>query len=385
MQEVIYKKFTAINVVFAFSTTMVASLLAPYLESVGFLNWQISLMFVVFPLVSITILPFVGSIADKFSKRFIIWIGIWMQIIALLLYLVDEFWTVIVLARILDGLAAAIVTLIVLAKIENTLEKGHRARQTGWSLSFIYIGELIGPLIGAYLADYFFIQFPFLISVLLLIILSFFVFENKKNKLAGATRKVFRYTWAAPIKLFYKYKSLKGIGILGIVMHATNPAMKIFLPLLIVDQFGMTYKAIGIAMFFYGITHIFQGYFGNISDKIGHWKVVVIGTLIYAITFIFIYFTTSYWILVLILFIMGIGGALWNVSAWSLMSEVGVKKKIEGQIVTSYFTFAKAGALSSYLASALIVKFFGIQSIFMLNGIIIFIGVALAYKYISIK
>lgn len=385
MQEIVYKKFTLINVVFTFCTAMVASLLAPYLEKIGFLNWQISLMYVIFPLVSIIILPFIGTIADKFSKRFVIWIGIWMQAIALLLYLADKYWTVIVLARLFDGLAAAVVTLIILAKIEGALGHKQRARKTGWSLSFIYLGELIGPLAGAYLADYFFIQFPFLISVLILIVLSFFIFGEKEIKFANKSKKAFKYTWVTPLKLFFKHKNLKGMGILGMVMHATNPAMKIFLPLLIIDQLGMTYKAIGIAMFFYSITHVLQGFFGNLSDSIGHWKIVITGTLIYAITLILVYFTASYWILVLILFIMGMGGALWNVSAWSLMSEIGVKKKIEGQIVTSYFTFAKFGALISYLMSALVVKFFGIQSIFMLNGLIILLGIALSYKFFYSK
>ncbi len=383
MQANTYRKFTFINVIFTFSIYLVSPLLAPYLVEKGFLDWQISLMFIAFPSANIIILPLFGKLADAVSRRLIIWLGIWIEIIALILYLINGHWGIIVIARFFDAIAASMVVLIILSKIEDSVSEKGRGKEAGLSLSWTYLGELLGPLCGAFIADYFFIKLPFIISAVILFILSFSLCAKEPKDLKTLPIKFSSLSWRSQINLFLSRRSLKGMGILGMVMHATNPAMNIFLPILIVVNLGMSYKSIGIVMFFYGITHIMQGIFGACGDKVGHWKMVLAGTSIYGIFFIMLSFASSYWLILILIFIIGIGGSMWNVGAWSLMSEVGEKEKIEAQVLTSYFSIAKIGSLISFIVSALLVKLWGIPLIFLINGLVIIFGNIAAYYYLK--
>jgi MFS family permease len=256
-----------------------------------------------------------------------------------------------------------------------------RGRDTGLSLSLSYLGELFGPLAGGLLADYFFIEAPFLTAAVILLTMSFFLRARGLKRINRATLKLSSFSWFGPIRLFWSHRALKGMGILGMVMHATNPAMRVFLPLLIVERLGMSYKAIGLAMFFYGINHLWQGFFGAWGDRIGHSRVVLAGTGVYALCFIGIFFAPDYFWLLALLFVLGCGGSLWNVGAWSLMSEIGEREKIEAQVLTSYMSIAQIGSLISFLLSAWVVSIWGFSFIFLANGIVILAGMVVAFTY----
>jgi len=270
----------------------------------------------------------------------------------------------------------------VLAKIEDCVSRECRGKDTGLSLSLAYLGQLLGPLAGGFLADYFFIRMPFITSALILLVLSFWLRPAGPGKAGRAKIKLPSLSWLSPLRSFWSHRALRGMGILGMVMHAANPAMQVFLPLLIVERLGMSYKAIGVAMFFQGITHVLQGVLGSWGDRIGHYKVVLTGTGAYALCLAGIFFAPNYAWLLVTLFILGFGSSMWNVGAWSLMSEIGEGERTEAQVVTSYMTIAKMGSLISFLLSAWLVSVFGISFIFLLNGAVIALGMSVALFYL---
>ena len=183
------------------------------------------------------------------------------------------------------------------------------------------------------------------------------------------------------VKEFLSFKKLKGMGILGIVMHATNPAMQVFLPLLIVEKLGLNISYVGYAYFFLGLTHLIQFKFGELSDRYKPWKVLLIGCAISATGLAFLPLSHNFVLLASVLFLMGIGNSMWNVSAWNLMSDVGEKVKEEGEIVTSYISIAKIGAFVSFVLSGLVVTYFGMNSLFLMNSLFIFMGILTSYFF----
>ena len=340
-------------------------------------------MFTVFPLINIILLPLFGQAADAFSRRTVIWFGVWLEIAALVLYLIDGHWAIIVAARLLDAIAASTVVLITLAKIEDCVSRERRGKDTGLSLSLMYLGELLGPLAGGILADYFFIKMPFLTAGAVLFILSIYLRSGGLRKFDRQSLGLFSLSWLRPIRLFLSHRELRGMGILGMVMHASNPAMRVFLPLLIVGTIGMSYKAIGIAMFCYSIPHLLQGVFGAWGDRFGHHRIVLAGVGLSALCLVGIYFAPGYaWILALLI-VLGIGGSMWNVGAWSLMSDIGESAKAEAQIITSYMAIAQIGSLISFIISAWLVSVFGIPFIFLVNGVVIALGILAAAVYLK--
>ena len=172
------------------------------------------------------------------------------------------------------------------------------------------------------------------------------------------------------------------MAILGIVTHAAQPGIILFLPLFIVYNMGLDLIYVGYAFFILEIMHIFQFWFGKQADKYGAWKFVIIGCLTMALGMGLLYISNSFFTLIIFLFIQSIGRSMWNVSAWSFMSKVGEENKKEGEIAASYASIAKIGAFVSFLLSGIIVTFFGIQTLFLINAILVVFGVIFAYKFL---
>jgi len=374
-----YLRFTEISVFFIFSVYLFNPILSPYIKSLGFSDLQISLIFSLLPISIIIFSPIVGSLSDSIGRKKVILLGIFLEIIAVLLYIYGSSWIMIGSAKILDAVGVTIVTLITLAKIEDSLDDRERGKYTGWSLSARYLGNLIGPVVGAVVASMFFIRAPFFISLGILFILFLYVLQKERDRKRLIKKSL---NPVKDIKDFLSFKKLRGMGILGIVMHATSPAMQVFLPLFIIEELGLNISYVGYAYFFMGIMHLLQFKFGKISDRYGVWKVLLMGCIISASGMALLPFTHSFLLLAAALFFMGTGNSMWNVSAWNLMSKVGESAKEEGEIVTSYVSIAKIGAFLSFILSGFFVTYFGIKPLFLVNGIIVLIGVFASYFFL---
>jgi len=379
MQFKEYIRFTKVSAFFAFSTALLSPVLAPYLKGLGFSDFQLGIIFSFLPLSIIFFSPVVGKLSDVTNRKIVIEVGIILEILAIALYAFGNSFLMISFARVLDAIAATTVSMITLAKVQDTIGSKKRGEYTGWTESLNYLGGFVAPVIGAILADRFFIKAPFFVSITLLSILFFSLFKGDKiPKVDGKKLNPLK-----EIKKFLSYRELKGMGILGIAMHATTPAINLFLPLFIIYELGLSISFVGYALFFLGFMHIFQFWFGKVSDKYGSWKIVLMGCVISAVGMIFMSFSTSFALLALFLFIRGIGNSMWNVSAWALMSDIGEKRKREGGIITSYLSIATIGAFFSFLLSGLVVTYFDIKTLFLLNSIVVLIGVAFSYSFLK--
>ncbi len=374
-----YLRFTEISVFFIFSVYLFNPILSPYIKSLGFSDLQISLIFSLLPISIIIFSPIVGSLSDSIGRKKVILLGIFLEIIAVLLYIYGSSWIMIGTAKILDAIGITTVTLITLAKIEDSLDDRERGKYTGWSLSARYLGNLIGPVVGAVVASMFFIRAPFFISLGILFILFLYVLQKEKDRKRLIKKSL---NPVKDIKDFLSFKKLRGMGILGIVMHATSPAMQVFLPLFIIEELGLNISYVGYAYFFMGIMHLLQFKFGKLSDRYGAWKVLLMGCIISASGMALLPFTHSFLLLAAALLFMGTGNSMWNVSAWNLMSRIGESAKEEGEIVTSYVSIAKIGAFLSFILSGFFVTYFGIKPLFIANSIIVLIGVFASYFFL---
>ena len=371
-----YKKATEINVIFIFSISILTPILAPYIKSLGFDNTQLSLLFAIMPFTLIFVSPIIGRLSDDIGRKNIIIAGILSEILAITLYALSTTATTIILARFISAIAAVGVSMTALAKIEDNINSKTRGKYTGKSLSIEHIGRLVGPLLGGFLADHLFIRAPFITAIIILTGLIFFIPKTKHKTKKHIQTKDFQ--WFSEIKTFLRYKELRGMAILGITMHATLPALMIFLPLLITESMGLSYTYVGYAYFALGIAHLLQSTFGSWADKKAY-RIVLAGTFISGIFMMLLSLANIYYALIAILFLKGIGNGMWNVSAWTLMSNIGEKETLEGEIIGSYVSIAKVGALISFIVSGILVDAYGINTLFLFNGTLILIGTVMAY------
>ena len=376
-----YAKVTGMYFFFTFSLAIISPILAPYLKSLGISNVNLSILFSVLPLSIILTSPLIGRVSDKIGRNIIIFFSIAAEIIALILYSFAHAFPIIVLARILDAVAAASISILAIAKIQDSVEK-KRGRFAGISLSIQQIGNIIGPVAGGFIADHIFVKAPFYAAIIILFFLLFFA-QNKnkeKSKFSKITRKDF--SWVKEIREFLSVRELRGMAVLGFAMHASIPATTVFLPILIVEKMALNYSYVGFAFFALNAPLLLQFYFGKLADAKAY-RFVILGTMLYGIFIAALIFNFSFFMIALMLFLCGIGGSMWNISAWTLMSNIGEKIKREGGVIGSYMAIAKIGSFVSFLISGFIVQFYGIRTLFLINGILIILGVILAYPLIK--
>jgi MFS family permease len=297
-------------------------------------------------------------------------LGIIAEIIALIIYICTNSWQAIILARALDAVAAGAVSFTLLARLQDELKEGYRGKYAGISLSLESFGKILAPVMGGILADRFFIQAPFYTAILILLVLVLLVPRESRQRIVPSKSD---FNLFQNIREFLSHRELLGMGILGAVMHATMPAISIFLPLYIVGELGLGYSQVGYIYFAMGITHLLQFEFGKWADKNPR-RTVIMGTLLTGALLVLISKASAYYLLLALFFIKGIGNSMWNISAWTLMSNIGEKGKNEGAVIGAYISIAKTGAFISFILSGLVVQYYGISVLFLANGILIILG-----------
>jgi|TARA_B100000315_G_C14498263_1_gene551080 MFS family permease len=120
-----------------------------------------------------------------------------------------------------------------------------------------------------------------------------------------------------------------------------------------------------------------------LSDRFGRATLTMFGCAIYAFFLFLLSAVNSYSLILLFLFFQGLGRAIWNISAWSFMSDIGERIHKEGEVVGSFMSISKAGGFVSFLFSGLIVQVYGVEKLFILNAFLIALGIIVASLYLD--
>ena len=371
-----YTKSTSVNILWVLAVSLMQPVLSPLIKSLGFSNFKLGLIFSGMALMLVISSPIIGRLSDSIGRNRIIKFGIIAELFAILAYNFGTGWVILTLGRILEGFAFGTVGIGIISKIGDSTEEKTRGKQAGMSLSLATIGRIIGPLIGGFIADLLFAKSPLLLSSFLLGILM--IMLPKENKIPQVVKK----SSTSPIKNFLNIKQLKGMGIIGFAMNSMSPILVIFLPLLIIERLGLSYRYVGIAYFVLYITHSLQFLFGEWYNEKLHIG-VFFGSMIAGISTFLIFFVSNYYLLLLLLFLKGIGNSIWNVTAWTLMSNIGEKKGIQGEVIGSYISIAQFGAFIAFIYSGYVVDKLGVESLFLVLGWQIIVCSFISYKYIS--
>lgn len=275
--------------------------MVPYLKVTYTLN--ASMMGILFSMYAISLFlttPFFGRLTDRVGRKYTILIGLFSLTVSTLLFAFSTSIFMLLLARFIQGAAAAASWTAGFALLADLFHKEQRGPVMGIALTGISTGTLLGAPISGFLFDLGGYQLPFIITASGLFILSmvttFILKEPIRQKQETSTN----------MRSLLKNKTV--IFILAIILlgETTLVLLEPLLPVFISERFHVSSSEIGLI---FAIITIGYGMMAPISGALSnhlHPHIVMIGSLIIlAFLLPWLVFTTSLWQTMFVGFLVG--------------------------------------------------------------------------------
>ncbi|MFD9627572.1 MFS transporter [Peribacillus muralis] len=242
----------------------------------------------VFAVSQLVMSPFAGRWVDRYGRKKIIIIGLFLFGVSELIFGLGTNVSVFYLSRILGGISAAFIMPGVTAYVADITSVQERPKAMGYISAAISLGFIIGPGIGGFVAEYG-IRLPFFLAALIAFIAcltSIFILKEPltKEQLAAVSADVGKTNFMTDLK-----KSLNPLYfiafILVFVLAFGLSAYETVFSLFSDHKFGFTPKDIAtiitISSIFGVVVQVFM--FGKMVDILGEKKLIQLCLIVGAI------------------------------------------------------------------------------------------------------
>lgn len=283
--------------------------------------------------------PFTGRAADKFGRKIIIVIGLFIFAFSELLFGLGKTIEVLFLSRMLGGLAGAFIMPAVTAFIVDITTNKNRARSLGYMTAAINFGFIIGPGIGGVLAEIA-TRLPFFVAAVLGLIsaiLSIFML-NEPEKVTEVAADKTEVTTSNFRKIF---TPIFFIAFLVIFVSSFGlAAFESFFSLYFDRKLGFTPTDIAIAIAGGAIIGTFAQIvlFEPLTRRYGELNIIRVSIIYTAILVFAITFLESYWGVMAIAFIIFIGFDLIRPAVTTFLSHIAGNNQGFAGGMNSFFT-----------------------------------------------
>lgn len=364
--------------------SMIFPFLPNFVESLG-TNTNISLVFwagAVFSAQAITMAvsaPVWGAVADRYGRKPMVVRAMFGGAIVTFLMGYAQSAEMLVLLRAVQGLVTGV------ASAGNAMVASIAPRErTGYAMGVLqtasWSGVAVGPVIGGILADTFGYRMAFTVTGALLMVGGFIVTLGIHEKFTPVPRRKGQGGLLAGWKRILRRP---GIGDTFLARFTSNlargllvPILPLFIPIVLHGQGAIgtfTGLVIGVSSATGTIAAIVLG---NLGDRTGHRRILIISALVAAASYIPMAFVTEGWQLLLLNALSGIatGGLMPALSAllvrYTAEEEVGSAFGLDNSVMSA------ARAAAPLLAVGT-VSLLGYQAVFFLGALIFLITLAI--------
>ena len=334
------------------------------------------------------VMPIMGGLSDKYGRKIFIASGLLLLAVFSLLYLPAHNVYTFTGVRLLNGLAAGMITPIAMAYAGEVAQEGKEGRAMGTFNMAFYLGLAAGPLLGGILWHLFGMTSVFYamsgVSALAFLLVLPFLPEVKKPKASKTGEHV-------PFKTIIKHDAAKIILLITLITGFRTAVLMSFLPSH-ATGFHINVAQVGIIIFV-GIvfTAILQPYFGNVADKLSKYKrllQMIIGSFIGTIVLFMVPLCNDLITLLLANVLIGIGAAISMPVTTDIAVVIGRKVGI-GSWMGIFNTTKSLGIIVAPLISGVVMDYLGINSVFYFAGIVsllfTFIGCYYVWKWSKVN
>jgi len=371
------KKAFPVLALSVFSSMLGAGIIAPllplYAENLGASGIWIGIIFSSFSITRAIFMPLFGWLSDRNGRKFFICMGLLSYSVVSLGYIWADGVVRLTLVRLLHGTAGGMIFPIAQAYVGDISPVDEEGRWMGYFNAAFLLGFGFGPLMGGAVTEHFGMNVAFSamggLNLLAFLIAALFLPDSKRGKMrAGHVSSFRQMSTSGTSRGLFCYRLAFALG------RGTFTA---FLPIFAGLSVGLSPGLIGTVL---GVNillmSLFQVCAGRIADRLSRRLLVVIGGLILVPFLAFIPSTRSFWQLLGLCALGGLGGAVSLSAASALMVEEG--RRFGMGSAAAMFTVAMSiGMAIGPILSGLIVDLSGVEWAFYLATILTFAGTVL--------
>ncbi|MFJ8529023.1 MFS transporter [Bacillus sp. NPDC094106] len=340
---------------------MIVPILPRYAETLGATQTEIGFLFGSYAITLLLATPILGVVSDKFGRRLPMILGLFGLAAATILFGIANNFSFLVLARMLQGLAAAATWTAGLALLADVFPMQDRGKAMGLALSGQAAGMLLGPTIGGLLYQWGGYHLPFIVAATIALIDGILRMTLLRNEPKSNTNQRISY------RSIFKMHSLFiiiGVIILGAALPS---ALEPTLPLYLQDTLHLSPGTIGLLFavptLAYGLT---APIIGTLSTKIGRKQSMVLGIIIASLCFPFTAIVSHIVLEIVVLAILGISFSLLLASALPELTYLADQNGIRayGILFAIYNTAYSIGMFFGPMLSGSLSDLFGLTNAF---------------------
>lgn len=278
-------------------------------------------MVATFALAQLIASPFTGKWTDKYGRKIMIIIGLFLYSFSELLFGIGKSLEMLFLSRILGGVSGACIMPAITAFIADITSEYERPKALGYMSAAINTGFIVGPGIGGFLAE-FGIRVPFFAASILgaiVAIASIFLLKEPERMEQPDSKKGQKIGWK---RIFMPMYFISFVIIFLSTFSLTS--FESLFSLFIDHKFGFTPRDIAIIITGSGtvgaIAQILL--FDRLTKRLGEIMVVRLSLIFSALLVFVMTIVSSYWSILLICCIVFVGFDLVRPGITSYLSKI---------------------------------------------------------------
>lgn len=357
-----------INIFIQMGMYMMNSLVSKFATHLGATPAIIGMIASMAGVTSLAMAPINGPAYDAFSKRKLLSLATGVTACVFALYSLADSVTMVMIARVLHGISSGCIIPLCLLLASDTLPEDKMSSGIGTFSLAQCTASALAPGIGLALAENLGFNKTFLIGAGMTFCSFLLTFLIKENK--NAERKPFRISLGNMIS--------KRALIPGGVMFFVCMGLTCINSFIIVyaDALGVSGIAIYFTIYSVGLM-IFQPIFGRLADRFGITKIVIFGTVTYAIALLVISSARSLPVFMIAAALASLGYGALHPTMQSLTIQCAEEGKRGAASNTYYFCLNICMTIAPSVAG-------GIADYFIGKGATLAVGYANMYRLVCI-
>jgi DHA1 family multidrug resistance protein-like MFS transporter len=379
------KIFTTLFVAIFVTATgagFVAPLLPIYAHELGAGGFQIGLIFGAFSLTRTLFVSYFGKLSDRKGRKPFITTGLFLYFLVSLFYAVSDSVTALILLRLGQGFASAMVLPVAQAYVGEMIPPNQEGRLMGLFNISLFGGLSAGPVMGGIIKDWFSIQASFmgmgiltLVGFLLCLVMLPAEHVTKRDA-TGTLKKPVDYMD------LIKIPSVLSIFTFRTCFTTCIGITWAFLPLLAATRMGLTSSAIGlVVMVNVLISGLLQAPMGYAADRFSKRTLTLFGGVLALIAMLCLDRAQTFTQLMVINGILGFAGGVSLPAIMAIGVIEGRRSGAMGSIMGLLALGHSIGMLAGPLLGGVLLDFFNFGTIFLSGAVVMALGTIIFWRH----